>query len=42
VLNCLTANVAAVVDKKLVLAKEQGGRPGLRLAEDQLRRQRAP
>jgi hypothetical protein len=41
VLNCLTANVAAMVDKKLLLAKEVQRRHGLRLAEDQLRRLRA-
>jgi hypothetical protein len=41
VLNCLTANVAAVVDKKLVLSKEtRRTATGLRLAEDQLRRVR--
>ena len=40
VLNCLTANVAAVVDKKLLLSKGKERRHGLRLAEDQLRRLR--
>jgi peptide/nickel transport system substrate-binding protein len=40
VLNCLTANVAAIVDKKLVLSKEQNRRLGLWLAQDQLRRLR--
>jgi peptide/nickel transport system substrate-binding protein len=40
VLNCLTANVAAVVDKKLVLSKEVNGDLGYGLAEDQLRRLR--
>ena len=40
VLNCLTANVACVVDKKLLLTKRGQGRPGLRLAQEQLRRLR--